>query len=54
MRYALGHDWGLACAALAALDRREDGEQAVDRVLAQFDRLVPWAMYFALDYFAGS
>jgi hypothetical protein len=34
VRYALSHDWGLACAALAALDRREGGQQVVDRVLA--------------------
>jgi ATP-dependent Clp protease ATP-binding subunit ClpC len=53
VRYALGYDWGLACAALAALDRRGDAEEAVDRVLAQFNRLVPWAMYFALNYFLG-
>jgi ATP-dependent Clp protease ATP-binding subunit ClpC len=53
VRFALGNDWGLACAALAALHRREDGEQALDRVLAQFSRLVPWAMYFALCYLTG-
>jgi ATP-dependent Clp protease ATP-binding subunit ClpC len=51
MQYALGADWTLACAALAALAKRGDGTHALDRVLAQFDRLVPWAMYFALAYF---
>jgi ATP-dependent Clp protease ATP-binding subunit ClpC len=52
VRYALGHDWGLACAGLAALEKRNDGSMAVDRILAHFNRLAPWAMYFALAYFA--
>jgi ATP-dependent Clp protease ATP-binding subunit ClpC len=51
VRYALGADWALACAGLAALAKRADGEHAVDRILAQFDKLVPWAMHFALAYF---
>ncbi|MFL6797817.1 MAG: AAA family ATPase [Xanthobacteraceae bacterium] len=51
MQYALGANWALSCAGLAALARREDRNDAVDQVLAHFDRLAPWAMYFALDYF---
>jgi ATP-dependent Clp protease ATP-binding subunit ClpC len=51
MQYAQGLSWTLACAAFAALARRDDGSQVVDRVLAQFDRVAPWPMYFALDYF---
>ncbi len=50
VRYATG-EWALACAALAALARRTDGSDAVDRILIQFDRLTPWAMHFALAYF---
>ncbi|HEY6256396.1 MAG TPA: hypothetical protein VIY51_11460, partial [Xanthobacteraceae bacterium] len=51
MGYARSTKWGLACAALAALAQRHDGEDAVDQVLAHFPKLVPWAMYFALTYF---
>jgi ATP-dependent Clp protease ATP-binding subunit ClpC len=51
MQYAQGLSWTLACAAFAALARRDDRSQVVDRVLAQFDRVAPWPMYFALDYF---
>jgi ATP-dependent Clp protease ATP-binding subunit ClpC len=53
VRYALGPDWGIACAALAALAKRDDGKDAVDQVLIQFNKLVPWAMYFALAYFVA-
>jgi ATP-dependent Clp protease ATP-binding subunit ClpC len=53
VRYALGPDWGIACAALAALAARNDGNDAVDRILIQFDKLVPWAVYFALAYFVA-
>jgi ATP-dependent Clp protease ATP-binding subunit ClpC len=49
--YALGADWALACAALAALAKRNDGKLALDRVMAKFDKLAPWAMHFALAYF---
>jgi ATP-dependent Clp protease ATP-binding subunit ClpC len=50
VQYARGTSWAFACAALAALAQRFDGEMAVDQVLGQFHRLVPWAMYFALAY----
>ncbi len=53
VRYALGPDWGIACAALAALATRPDGNDAVDQILIQFDKLVPWAVYFALAYFVA-
>ncbi len=51
MQYAIGANWGLGCAALAALGQRVDGAQGVDEVVAQFDKLYPWPMYFALQYF---
>ena len=50
MQYAQGLSWTLACAAFAALAQREDRSLVVDRVMAQFDRIPPWPMYFALDY----
>jgi len=50
MQYAQGLSWTLACAAFAALAQRHDRSQVVDRIMAQFDRLAPWPMYFALDY----
>jgi ATP-dependent Clp protease ATP-binding subunit ClpC len=53
MQYANGANWALACAALAALARRADGPPMADQVQAQFDKLYPWPMYFALTYFAG-
>jgi hypothetical protein len=53
VHYALGPDWGIACAALAALAKRDDGKDAVDQVLIQFNKLGPWAMYFALAYFVA-
>ncbi|HEY3643044.1 MAG TPA: AAA family ATPase [Xanthobacteraceae bacterium] len=53
VRYAVGADWALACAALAALAKRDDGKYAVDHILTQFDKLAPWAMYFALAYFVA-
>jgi ATP-dependent Clp protease ATP-binding subunit ClpC len=52
LQYAQGANWGLSCAALAALAKREDREQAVETVVAHFDKLAPWAMYFALDLLA--
>ena len=50
MQYALGANWALACAALAALKKRADRSERVDEVVAHFDKLYPWPMYFALDY----
>jgi hypothetical protein len=48
LQYVRGTNWAIACAALAALPKRHDGEEAVDEILGQFYRLVGWAMYFAL------
>jgi hypothetical protein len=50
LQYVRGTNWAIACAALAALAKRRDGEEAVDDILAQFHRLVGWAMYFARAY----
>ena len=52
MQYANGANWALACAALAALGKRGDVHTKIDEVQAQFDKLYPWPMYFALSYFA--
>lgn len=51
VQYAIGANWGLACAALAALKQRTDGGLAVGQVLLHFDKLYPWPMYYALEYF---
>ena len=51
LQYAHGANWGLSCTAFAALARRNDRSEALDQVVAQFDRVAPWAMYFALEYF---
>ncbi len=51
MQYAHGANWVLSCAALAALAERQDRASVVDQVVANFDRLAVWAMYFALEYF---
>jgi ATP-dependent Clp protease ATP-binding subunit ClpC len=54
LQYATGANWGLACAALAALGKRADGKWGVDEVLASFDKLYPWPMHFALEFLAGA
>jgi ATP-dependent Clp protease ATP-binding subunit ClpC len=54
VQYATGPSWALACAAIAALGERPDGEQGMDQVVGHFDRMYPWPMYFALKYFAGA
>jgi len=54
MQYVQGANWGLASAALAALNQRPDGGQVVDEVLAHFDNLYPWPMHFALEYFVSA
>jgi len=51
MQYVTGTNWTLACAALAALIGRADRNETVDDVVAHFDKLYPWPMYFALEYF---
>lgn len=48
--YALGANWTLSCVGLAALAHRPDRHGVTDRVVEHCGRLVPWAMYFALDY----
>ncbi len=50
-QYALGSNWALSCAALAALAGRADREALREQAVAAFDRLAPWAMWFALAYF---
>ena len=54
MQYALGANWGLASAALAALKRRPDGGQAVGEIVAHFDKLQAWPMHFALEYLVAA
>ncbi len=51
LQYALGTNWGLSCAGLAALAARPDRAEAREQVLSAFDRLAPWAMHYALSYF---
>jgi len=52
-QYALGANWTLSCAALEALAKRADGERVLHEIVAAFGRLRPWAMHFALAYFAA-
>ncbi|MBL8780038.1 MAG: hypothetical protein JNL06_03755, partial [Alphaproteobacteria bacterium] len=52
-QYALGANWTMSCAALAALAQRADGHQASKDVLAFFGRLRPWAMHYALEYLSS-
>ncbi len=53
LAYALGANWMLSCVGLAALKTREDRQQALDQVVGHLDKLVPWAMHFALEYFTS-
>ena len=53
LQYALGANWALASAALAALKQRAGRRAGRRRVVAHFDKLYPWPMYFALDYFVA-
>ena len=48
MQYAVGVNWALNSVALAALEERADRGQAAPDVVAHFDKLAPFAMYFAL------
>jgi len=52
-QYALGSNWALSCAALAALGQRADGAQLAQTISSEFDKLHPWAMFFALKYLTG-
>jgi hypothetical protein len=54
LQYVEGNSWSLASAGLAALRKRSDRGEAVDRVLAQCSHFSPWAMYFALDVLADA
>lgn len=49
-QYALGANFGLSMAALTALAERSDGGNAMRPLIAQFENLAPWAMYFAFRY----
>jgi ATP-dependent Clp protease ATP-binding subunit ClpC len=51
--YALGANWTMSCAALQALSQRGDGGEASGEVVAQFGRLRPWAMHYALEYLSS-
>ncbi len=51
LQYALGGNWMLPCVALAAIAERPDRNAAVDQVLAHFDRMAVWSMYYALELF---
>lgn len=53
LQYARGVNWALQCVALAALKDRPDGAQAVEEIVAHFDKLNPWAMHFALEFFVA-
>lgn len=54
LQYATGANWGLSCAALAALAERDDGGEVADEVVEQFSNMRPWAIYFALQFLAGA
>ena len=47
MQYATGANWALSCAALEALATRPDRDRVTADLLFAFDRLAPWAMFFA-------
>ena len=49
LQYVEGNSWSLASAALAALRKRPDRGEIVERVLTQCGHFSPWAMYFALE-----
>jgi ATP-dependent Clp protease ATP-binding subunit ClpC len=51
-QYALGNNWALSCAAVAALCERVDGAQLGAVISSEFDKLHLWSMYFALKYLA--
>ncbi len=49
LQYVEGNSWALSSAALAALRKRLDRDQAGQRVLACCENFPPWTMYFALQ-----
>jgi ATP-dependent Clp protease ATP-binding subunit ClpC len=52
LQYVEGNSWSLASAAIAALRKRADRDEANTRVLEQCGHFAPWTMYFALDFIA--
>jgi ATP-dependent Clp protease ATP-binding subunit ClpC len=54
LQYVEGNSWSLSSAAIAALRKRSDRGEAVERVLVQCGYYSPWAMYFALDLLADA
>jgi ATP-dependent Clp protease ATP-binding subunit ClpC len=52
LQYVEGNSWSLASAALAALRKRADRDEAIARVLPQCGLFSPWTMYFALEFLA--
>jgi hypothetical protein len=49
--YAVGANWMLSAAALAALGQRPDRTQAAAAVARQFRHLRPWPIFYALKFF---
>jgi ATP-dependent Clp protease ATP-binding subunit ClpC len=49
MQYVEGNSWSLSSAALAALRKRPDRADALQRVCAQCEYFSPWTMYFGLQ-----
>ena len=49
--YAVGANWMLSAAALAALGLRPDRQQAATAVARQFRHLRPWPVFYALQFF---
>jgi ATP-dependent Clp protease ATP-binding subunit ClpC len=52
LQYIEGNSWSLASAALAALKKRPERGEVLDRVLKQCEYFAAWTMYFALDLLA--
>ncbi len=50
LQFVEGNSWSLSSAALAALKKRSERNEAVEPVLKQCVHFSPWAMYFALDF----
>jgi ATP-dependent Clp protease ATP-binding subunit ClpC len=48
LEYALGANWAMSCAAMAALASRHDREDALGRIVSHWDRVGPWSLHFAL------
>jgi ATP-dependent Clp protease ATP-binding subunit ClpC len=48
LEYALGANWALSCAALAALADRKEHEAALAAIVPAWNRIGPWPLHFAL------